>query len=125
VTGYLTTDQLTTEAPALAERDVEIPGRGMVRVRALTRTEALSLRYIKDGDEGVQAVERRMIALGMVEPAMTEAQVGAWQRSSAAAEMEDVSRTISELSGMTEQAAKEAYEEFATDPEAEFRLPTS
>lgn len=107
---------------ALPEAEVEIPGKGTVRVRALTRAEALSMQHVEGG---VQAIERRMLALAMVDPELTEAEVGQWQKASVAGEMEPVGVKIQELSGMTEGAAKEAYKAFDENPDAEFRLPPS
>lgn len=104
---------------ALPEADVEIPGKGTVRVRGLTRAEAMSLQDVK----GVAAIERKMLALALVDPQLTEAEVGRWQKASAAGEMEPIGAKVQELSGMNEGAAKEAYKEFDADPDAEFRLP--
>lgn len=113
---------------SLPEADVEIVGKGTMRVRALTRAEAMSCQNVKDGDGRVAAIERKMLALAIVgfngEPgSLTEAEIGRWQKASAAGEMEPVGRMVQELSGMTEGAAKEAYQEFGADPDAEFRLP--
>ncbi len=110
---------------SLPEADVEIPGKGTVRVRALTRAEALSCQSVKDGPGRVEAIERKMLALAMVDPEMTEAEVGRWQKASVAGEMDRVGNKIQELSGMTEGAAKAAYKEFESDPDGEFRLPPS
>jgi hypothetical protein len=105
--------------PSLPEAEVEIPGKGTVRVRALSRSEALLCQK----EDGVEAVERKMLALALVDPALTEAEVGRWQKASAAGEMDPVSNKVAELSGMTEDAGKAAYKEFESDPDGEFRLP--
>lgn len=120
---YLSTEQL--HKSALPEEDVDIPGKGKVRVRALTRIEAMSCQQVKDGPGQTAAIERKMLALAMVAPEMTEAAVGQWQKSSAAGEMDTISNKVAELSGMTEGAAKEAYKEFDANPDDEFRLPPS
>lgn len=114
---------------ALAEAEVEIPGKGItVRVRGLTRAEALSMQQVKDGPGRIDAIERKMLALAIVavdgEPTtFTEAEIGQWQKASAAGEMEPLGVKVQELSGMTEGAAKEAYQGFDADPESEFRVP--
>jgi hypothetical protein len=109
---------------SLPEADVEIPGKGItVRVRALTRHEAMSIQQVKDGPGRVEAIERKMLALALVDPEMTEAEVGRWQQASVAGEMEPVGLKVNELSGMTEGAAKAAYKEFESDADGEFRLP--
>lgn len=111
--------------PRLKEAEVEVPGVGTVRVRALSRTEALMVQQVKAGPGRIEAIERKMLALAMVDPEMTEAEVGLWQKASAAGEMDPVTDKVSELSGMTKGAAKEAYQGFESDPDSEFRLPPS
>lgn len=102
----------------LPEADVEVPGIGIMRVRGLSRTEALHCRDTSD----IVTVERRMIALGLVDPVLTEGEVKRWQENSPASELEELTLRISELSGMTEGAAKAAYKEFESDPDGEFRV---
>jgi len=89
----------------LPEEDVEIPGVGTVRVRGLSRYEALSMRDV----DGAADTEVAMLALAMVDPPMTEDGVRAWQKASGPNEMTAVIDKVSELSGMDDDAAKEAY----------------
>lgn len=123
---YLSLDDLTA-APVLDEADVEIRGGRMVRVRALTRGEVnrvrSSVKSIEDAIKRSAELERKFIAKAMVNPAMTIPDVERWQENSAAGEMEPVVQKIQELSGLLEGQAKEAYKEFESDPDAEFRLP--
>lgn len=91
--------------PRLPEADVDVPGIGMVRVRGLNRAEAMQVQSAK----GTEATERVILALGMVDPQLTEAEAGRWQKAAPAGEIEPVSRRIAELSGMVEGAEKEAY----------------
>lgn len=91
--------------PRLSEESVEIPGVGTVRVRALSRGEALRAQSAK----GVAAIERAMLALGMVDPALTEDEVKRWQEASPAGELEPITRVIQRLSGMEAGADKAAY----------------
>lgn len=88
-------------ATGLPEDDVPIPGKGTVRVRGLSRTEVMQAQTIADA----LARERRMVALGMVDPPMTEEQAGQWQQAPAG-EMEPVTDRIAELSGMRPDASK-------------------
>lgn len=123
----MTFDKELLFKPQLPEEDVDVPGRGTVRVRALTRVEVLALRQVKDGPEQAAAVERRMMSLAVVAfngvpGSLTEADVGRWQKASAAGEMEPVTRKVAELSGMTDEAAKAAFKEFEADPDSEFRV---
>lgn len=90
--------------PRLPEADVEIAGVGTVRVRGLSRAEGLMVQNLKG-----LALERKVLSLGLVDPELTEAEVGKWQEASTAGELEPVSQRIAELSGMVEAADKEAY----------------
>ncbi len=111
VENYVDPDVLLK--PRLAEDDVEIPGVGTVRVRALNRAEVLGVRKATDTEQldgpRILVLERKMVAAGLVKPKLTEAQVGQWQKAGAAGELEPVARKIQELSGMLEDSAKAAY----------------
>lgn len=91
--------------------DVELPsGKGTVHVRGLTRWEATEVNEGTDADDGSATtqllLERRALARGMVDPAMTEDDVEAWQRAGAAADVLAVARRISELSNLDPQGGK-------------------
>ena len=96
----------------LPEDDVHVPGVGVVRVRGLNRAEAMAVQ----GAKGTEATERKILAFGMVKPAMTEAEVGQWQGASLAGAIEVVSRKIAELSGMLSESAKEQYKSLRDEP---------
>lgn len=102
----------------LPEADVDIPGVGTVRVRGLSRLEAMHVQAAN----GPDATERRVLALGLVDPALSEAEAGKWQKASIAGELEPVTAKIAELSGLVPGADKQAYKDFAADPGSEFRL---
>jgi hypothetical protein len=100
--------------PRLAEADVEIPDVGTVRVRALSRAEVLLVRKATDNADSIDGpralvLERKMLATALLDPVLSESEVGEWQKVSAAGELEVVSRRIQELSGMLEDSAKAAY----------------
>lgn len=90
--------------PRLPEEDVEIEGVGTVRVRGLSRIEAIHVQAAKGAEQ-----ERRILALGMVDPAITEDEAREWQKASAAGEIERVAGRITVLSGLAEDSAKSAY----------------
>ena len=125
----MTFDKELLFKPRLPEADVDVPGIGTVRVRGLTRTEAMSTtRGIKseaDATERRALIERRMLAIGLVDPVLTEDEVRRWQDASPAGELEPVTDKINQLSGNTPTAEKEAYVEFEESPDVEFRLPPS
>lgn len=91
--------------PRLTEDDVPVPGVGVVRVRALSNAEAHIVSEVK----GTAARERKILAFGMVDPEMTEAEVGRWQKAATAGEVGKVALKVAELSGMLEDAEKESY----------------
>lgn len=108
--------------PRLPEADVEIPGVGTVRVRGLSHQEVLIQRKAADDDnvDGPRALamERKMLTLAMVDPAMTEAEVGEWQRTSPAGDIKLVFEAVQALSGLQEGAAKAAYKSVPGQPGA-------
>jgi hypothetical protein len=86
----------------LPEDDVEVPSMGTVRVRGLSREEVFECQKAK----GTQAHERKILHLGMIDPAMTEGQAALWQKVSPAGEIEPVVDKIRALSGLDEGADK-------------------
>ncbi len=91
-------------------RDVELPDAGItVKVRGLTRAEALKVQGV---EMDVAESEVILVARAMVEPAMTEDQVRAWQNVSPAGELELITTAVLELSGMTSSAPKETMQSF-------------
>lgn len=100
-------DKAALLKPRFKEQDIDLEGVGTVRIRALTREEMLN---IGAGAE-LPAVEfeRKMLALAMVDPALSEDEVAQWQRASPAGEMAPILEAVNELSGIRQNAAKEAY----------------
>lgn len=95
--------RLLAPRPA-ADDTVELDGLGTVRVRALSRGEVFALHKITDN---VEDFERKFLSIGMVEPALTENEVAAWQAiPGAAAEIQEVSDKIETLSGLKKGADK-------------------
>jgi len=103
---------------SMTEEWVPIPGKGSVRVRGLSRGEVFVLQKLrKDNRIDVATDERRTIALCMVEPQLTEAEVEQWQKGSPAGELEPVAAKIRELSGLQDKADKEAMLDFRDEPD--------
>lgn len=101
----MTVDKATLLARRLGEGEHEIEGVGTVRLRGLSRAEVLEIRKLGD----TAKADRRMVSLALVEPALTEAEVRAWQENSTPGEIEALTVAIAELSGMGVGAAKDAY----------------
>lgn len=98
------------------EDDVDVAGMGTVRVRGLSRFEVL---HVQNTDDSAKR-ERQILALALLDPTMTEAEVGRWQKASDASEMEPVSEKVAELSGMQGGSGKAIVKEFVANPDAEF-----
>lgn len=90
------------------ERDVEIPGIGTVRVRGLRRDEILAIREDTNGGEDRREFDIRVVALAMVDPAMTIEEVTEWFDVAPAGEYETILSAASEATGMVQGAGKSA-----------------
>jgi hypothetical protein len=93
------------------EDDVHVARLGKVRVRGLSRAEVVVQRKKTDEESldgpRILALERNMLALAMLRPAMTEAQIGAWQKiPGASTEIDTVMQKAQQLSGLAEGAPK-------------------
>lgn len=89
-------------ARRVPEGEHEIAGVGTVKIRGLSRAEALELRKIDDA----AVADRRMVSLGLVEPKLTEDEVKVWQENSGIAEIEELTVAIGELSAQGRGAQK-------------------
>jgi hypothetical protein len=96
--------------PRIPEGTVELE-LGTVRVRGLSRGEVFMTQQVK----GIEATERKILALGLLDPEMTEDEVRQWQQGSPAGEMEAVVAKIRDLSGLGDKADKQAFNEFRDD----------
>lgn len=93
----------------LQEEEIEIPGVGTVRVRALSRSEAMKFEGIK---LEVEVIERKMLAVALVDPVLTEDEIGQWQQASSAGEITTVLLAVLRLSGMETESLKQAVKQF-------------
>jgi len=108
----------------LGEAEVQLPGVGTVRVRALSRGEIFRLQKLKTKETGAR--ERLILSLGMLDPAMTQLEVESWQEAAPAGELDPVVDKIRDLSGLDEKAEKEAVLDFRDGPDDGVRaLPSS
>ena len=98
--------------PRIGESTVDIDGIGAVRVRGLSRGEVFMTQQAK----GTEAMERKIVALGMVDPPMNEDDVKTWQRNSPAGELEQVVDKIRELSGLGQGADKSGVQGDGDEP---------
>lgn len=96
----------TSTGSGFPEGEVEIPGKGTVRVRGLSRWEVLRAERI---DGGSLMKERFVLACAMLDPEMGEDDIAEWQKISNPMEINSVAMKVNELSGLTPRAGKEAY----------------
>lgn len=94
----------------LGTETVQIEGVGEVVVRGMSRAEALSLQKL--GDLDAAEMERHLVSMAMVEPALTEDEVRQWQEAAPAGELEPVSEAIQRLSGLAVKQVKEEMKRF-------------
>lgn len=81
---------------------------GEVKVRALTRAEALSFQ----GEHEAEDAEAKILAVALVEPKLTEDEVREWQKVAPAGELQPVVVAILKASGMEQDSPKEAMKRF-------------
>lgn len=84
---------------------VPIPGLGDVRVRGLSRDEALDVSQVA----GTPEFEPTLLAAGMVDPELTVEEAQEWRRAAGSDEISAVCDRIAELSGLKGDSAKAAY----------------
>lgn len=97
-------DKSTLLASVPNTAEVEVPGKGTVTVRGLTRYEVALMTKKCQGDN--DKTERFILATGLVEPKLTEDEVEVWQQIATAGEILSVAKKINELSGFSQGAAK-------------------
>ncbi len=84
------------------EAEVEVEG-GTVKVRALSRGQALNLRALAEKPE---VFDRMTLVYGMADPKLTADEAKQWQDNSLPDEIENVTNKIWELSKVFEGAEK-------------------
>lgn len=88
----------------LPEEDVDVPGQGTLRMRALTRDEVKGLRDEADGD--MDLYECMLISAALVDPEMSASDVALWSKGAPAGELVIVSGAVSRLSGLGQEGSK-------------------
>jgi hypothetical protein len=96
-------DKAALLAASLPTVTVDLPGAGAVSVRGLTRSEVHSLGDLKSD---VEALERRILRLGMADPAMDDVDVKAFYESAPSEWTDLIVTAISRLSGILKESPK-------------------
>lgn len=92
--------------PRCPERDVELPGVGTVRLRGLTRAQVME---ISKGVNAGKNMEPVALSWSLVDPELTVDEVCELFTVASFAEIQLLSTTVNELSGIAGLADKEAY----------------
>jgi hypothetical protein len=101
---------LLSGAAALVTTDVPVPGLGVIKVKPLTRAQAMSV-YNRELDAA--EMEQVLISYAAVEPTFTRKEVARWQEvDTAGGSILKLVHTIMEISGMEIGAGKAAYKRF-------------
>ena len=86
----------------LGETEVDVPGVGTVRVRALSHAEAMRCRML-GAAEKFDEVESLMLCCAVIEPRLTAAEVEQWRAAAMPGEIDVVTRAISTISGLADE----------------------
>lgn len=100
---YADFDDLFTGNPVHATKDVALSNGKVVQVRGMTRYE---LMLTRKGTEDIIVIERRMLAMCMTKPILTEPQIEKWQKSTGPMVIAPITEAIRELSGLVDDADK-------------------
>jgi hypothetical protein len=95
--------------PRTPEREVDVPGLGVFRVRGLTRAE---IKAIAEGNDAGKDMEAYTLSLCLVDPHVTEDEARRWLEVAQFGEVEKLTEVVNEISGIgkyAKDAAKEAY----------------
>lgn len=92
---------------SLPEEVVTIEGLGTVRVRSLSRTEFMRVRQAS-----TDGWEIGLVAHGLVEPALTEAEVEEWRNTVTPHVFDDLAGEVLRVSGLRKAAEEEAKRSF-------------
>ena len=109
-------DKAALLARQLPRETIAIEGVGTVVVRALSRAEVMAINAVRKEGDSPEALEQRLLQVGLVEPALTLEEVEEWYQNSPAGELSVVSDAITRLSGMNPEVGKQAYRQFRGRP---------
>jgi hypothetical protein len=99
-------EMMAAALPYAKVEALEVEGLGTVKVRGLTRSESLIVGK-SEGDP--TSTERTMLRYGLVEPALTEAQIKEWLAVAPNDHVDPITKAIARLSGMIKSSEKDAY----------------
>jgi len=95
---------------------VNIPGVGTITVRAITRFEQMVFSKAAAGD--VTVFDRKQLAAALIDPELSEDEVGRWMEAAPAGEISIIVGIIGELSGTDREVKalqREAFRSFGNN----------
>lgn len=98
--------------PTLDEEDFALPSGAKIRIKSLNRNEALR---IAESKQGTRDRELKMVAWAMVTPPMSYKDAERWFDQAKAGDIQALTFRIQQISGLTEDAEKEAVDRFRGD----------
>lgn len=110
---YATLDDLlqpAQDAASTREEDYEMESGLVVRIRPLSRAEALRVNSMKGLDLGGK--EQHYLSRAMIAPRMTPDNVKAWQERGLAGDIGDLVERVQVISGLSKKGEKAAAQEF-------------
>lgn len=96
-----------------AERVVDIPGKGEVRIRSISRGEARHMYSMRESDP--DGVDGWLLSKCLVDPVIGQEEATAFLDAAPLAEAAAVLLPILELCGLVEDSAKKTYAQFRED----------
>ncbi|HEV8175544.1 MAG TPA: hypothetical protein VGP91_18045 [Actinoplanes sp.] len=107
---FATLDDLLVST--LEAEPFELPNGMWVRIRPLSRFEVMVAQKLRQ-EQGIVALEVRMIASALVEPAMSDADVRRFMKAVPAGFLEPLTRRINVISGLGgDEVDREIADEF-------------
>ena len=99
--------------PSSAERLVDIPGKGQIRIRSISRGEARHMYSMRETDP--EGVDGWLLSKCMVDPVISQAEASEFLEAAPLGEAAEVLLPILELCGLVEDSAKKTYAQFRGD----------
>lgn len=104
---YASKDELFSTEDVIDAEDYTLPSGKMVKLRGLTAFEVHLMRK-QSGEDG-QLADALALSMGLIEPSLTKDEAVRWMKTKPAGETVAAVARIRDLSGLNDNAPKEAY----------------
>lgn len=113
MTEYASKDELFDATDVAEAEDLTLPSGKVVQVRGLTGFEVRVMHKKRRGGVDPDSV---LLAMGLVQPKLTEAEAERWLRAKPAGETNAVMEKIRDLSGLNDKSPEAAYKSIRRGP---------